>query len=118
MLASSAPSPRARKRRAQIDVPHLLAAIAVWEYAEGSARYIFGKALGDAIADQILQALRTRASKGLTRTEIRDLVGRHPKEERIQTALDLLHRLRLATKAPPRATGGRPAEVWMAVSSG
>ena len=32
-------------------------ALAVWEYAEHSARYIFGDALGDPLADEILAAI-------------------------------------------------------------
>ena len=31
--------------------------MAVWEYAEHSARYIFGDALGDPLADEILAAI-------------------------------------------------------------
>ncbi|MDQ3960791.1 MAG: YfjI family protein [Pseudomonadota bacterium] len=42
----------------EIRPEHLKAAIALWEYAEGSARYIFGSALGDPLADEIYRALR------------------------------------------------------------
>ena len=38
---------------------HLLAGLAVWTYAEQSARYIFGSALGDPVADEILNHLRS-----------------------------------------------------------
>jgi hypothetical protein len=34
---------------------HLLAGLAVWKYCEASARYIFGDALGDPLADTVLQ---------------------------------------------------------------
>jgi Protein of unknown function (DUF3987) len=44
--------------RPEIDIEHLYAALAVWEYAETSARYIWGDTLGDPIADEILRALR------------------------------------------------------------
>ena len=54
-----------------IDRPHLLAARAVWERAEASARYIFGAALGDPIADEILRGLKVAGASGLTRTDIR-----------------------------------------------
>ena len=47
-------------RSAFIDAPHLLAALACWDYAEASARYIFGDTLGDPVADEILRALRER----------------------------------------------------------
>jgi hypothetical protein len=38
----------------RINSHHLRAAIAVWEYCEASARYIFGDRLGDETADAIL----------------------------------------------------------------
>lgn len=50
---------------------HLTAALALWEYCEASARYIFGQRLGDPIADELLSALRSHRD-GMTRTEIRD----------------------------------------------
>ena len=37
--------------------PHLEAALAVWGYAEDSARHVFGDATGDPVADQIRTAL-------------------------------------------------------------
>ena len=55
---------------------HLESALAVWRYCEDSARFIFGDALGDPVADEILRALR-RADDGLTRTEINNLLGRN-----------------------------------------
>jgi hypothetical protein len=38
---------------ADVGLPHLEAALAVWEYCESSAAYIFGDAIGNPIADQI-----------------------------------------------------------------
>jgi hypothetical protein len=52
-----------------IQLPHLMAALAVWEYCESSARYIFGDSTGDPIADRILEALRN-SNSGLNRTQI------------------------------------------------
>ena len=62
--------------RTQIGVEHLKAALAVWRYCADSARYVFGDAVGDPVADELLEALRARPD-GMTRTEIRDLFGRH-----------------------------------------
>jgi len=96
-----------------IDRPHLLAALALWEYCEASARYIFGDALGDQVADEILRALRAAGAAGMTRTAIRDLFGRNQSAEQISAALDLLERRRLAVRdTRPGPAGGRPAEVW------
>lgn len=91
---------------------HVLAALALWAYAEASTRYVFGEALGDPIADEILEALR-RSPAGLTRTEIRDLFGRHHSASRIGGALAALLRAGLATCSTVE-TGGRPAERWRA----
>lgn len=96
---------------------HIQAAIAVWEYCETSAARIFGSLLGDDVADEILSALQQVGSKGLTRTEIRDLFGRNRSAERIATALGLLL-TRGRAKAEIRSTEGRPSEVWIATGEG
>jgi hypothetical protein len=91
---------------------HLEAALALWEYAEASAKYIFGESLGDPVADTILEALR-KCPTGLSRTEIRDLFSRHVSEEQIARALATLQGANLArqTREP---TKGRPVERWYA----
>jgi len=95
-----------------LDRQHLLAAIAVWNRAEASARHIFGSALGNPVADDILRALRAKGDAGMTRTEIRDLFKRHESAERIGAALELLERRNLAERSEQAAQGGRPAELW------
>jgi hypothetical protein len=52
----------------EIEHGHLLAALALWDYAEQSARYVFGDATGDPVADQILEALRASRGEGMTKT--------------------------------------------------
>ena len=54
-------------RQHRIDVPHLEAALAVGEYCEASAAHIFGNALGDHVADEILRALQQVGENGMTR---------------------------------------------------
>jgi hypothetical protein len=93
-----------------IELEHLKAALAVWDYAEASARYIFGDATGDAVADRIEEML-TGAPEGLTRAQIRDALGRNKSSEQIGAALELLDRLGRAFKEIEQ-TGGRPAERW------
>lgn len=97
---------------AAIDRPHLLAALAVWERAEASARCIFGSALGDPVADEILRALKVAGKAGLTRTAIRDLFKRHQTADRIGAALELLKRRNLARCEMQQSEGGRPTEIW------
>jgi Protein of unknown function (DUF3987) len=95
----------------KIDLPHLKAALAVWQYCEASAAYIFGDTLGDPAADEIRRALKMAGDSGMTRTAIRDLSGRHLSGGRIGAALTLLA-TRGWARMEPRETGGRPVEVW------
>jgi hypothetical protein len=94
---------------------HLRAALAVWRYVEDSTRYVFGTRTGDAIADKILEEARGKP-EGLTRTQIRDLFGRHRTEAEIASALGLLRDLGLA-HMERRQTGGKPQEVWHATEA-
>ena len=93
-----------------IELEHLKAALAVWDYAEASARYVFGDATGDAVADRIEEML-TGAQEGLTRAQIRDAFGRNKSSERIGAALELLERHGRVFMELEQ-TGGRPAERW------
>jgi hypothetical protein len=97
----------------EIGLPHLEAALAVWEYCEASAIHIFGRAVGDPVADEILRALQQAGADGMTRTAIRDLLGRNKTSDRINIALQLLHTMGRA-RPETRGTSGRPAEVWFA----
>ncbi len=47
-----------------IEVPHLEAAFAVWRFSEASAAWIFGDAVGDPIADKLLEAIRAAGEVG------------------------------------------------------
>jgi hypothetical protein len=93
---------------------HVMAALALWEYAERSARYIFGSALGDPTADEVLRLLRSRA-EGVTRNEIREHFARNVPAAEIARALATLDEAGLAKKESRTDTGGRPAEVWHAI---
>ena len=97
-----------------IRMEHLTAALAVWQYAEQSAAYIFGDALGDPVADDILRALR-KGRQGMTRSQIRDLFSGHTRSERIGQALELLAQRQLARSERRESDGGRPSEVWFAI---
>jgi hypothetical protein len=88
--------------------------LAVWEYAEGSARHIFGDSLEDPIADELLKALRNNAP-GLTRTEIRDLFGRNRRADEIERALAvLLENGLIQRQVEETSVRGRPSERWIA----
>jgi Protein of unknown function (DUF3987) len=98
----------------EIDAQHLTAALALWEYCEASAAFIFGSSLGDPIADEIERALEHAGSEGMTRTAIRDLFGRNRSGDRIGAALYLLRTKGRARMENATGHGGRPAEIWFA----
>lgn len=97
---------------AVVRVEHLAAAVAVWDYCDQSARYVFGDSLGNPLADELLRLTRG-CPDGITRLDITNYLGRHQPSDRIDQALGLLLRHGLAH---PRQveTGGRPAERWHA----
>lgn len=92
-----------------IQLPHLEAALAVWQYAEASARYIFGDAIGDSVADRILEAL---ANGEMDRTTMSHLFGRHMKSDRIGQALAVLQAAKRVEVERQESDGGRAREVW------
>jgi hypothetical protein len=99
-----------------IRVEHLRAALAVWDYAFASARYIFGDATGDVVADRIREALQGAGAEGLTRTQIRDLLGKHASTDRIAQALTQLAALGIASRQTVN-TLGRSIELWTATEA-
>jgi hypothetical protein len=82
-------------------VDHLIAALAVWDYSYRSTEAIFGDSLGDPTEDEILRALRGRVF-GMTRTEIRDFLGRHKSKADVDRGL---------ADFETEQTDGRPAEL-------
>lgn len=93
-----------------IGLAHLEAALALWEYAERSARWVFGDSLGDPLADDIYRALQQQPG-GLTRSQVGDLFSRNRRSKDIGQALE-----RLAATGRVHAERhqqqGRPAELW------
>jgi len=98
----------------EIDPRHLEAALALWQYAEDSARYIFGDATGDSVADTIYEALKAAGTDGMSRTDISNLFKRHVSAERIGQALAFLLETGRAERKQNNDTGGRPSERWFA----
>jgi hypothetical protein len=88
---------------------HLEAALAVWDYCERSAAWIFGTANGDPIADRIMSALQSATDNTMTRTELRKVFSGHKRSEQVTTAIARLETAgRVAVESV--ATGGRNAE--------
>lgn len=90
--------------------PHLEAAREIWRYCRDSVRFIFGEATGDPLADEIRKALQDRGT--LTRTEIRDLLGRNQQGGRVNRALALLAEYGIAFMRLDNSQAGRPVERW------
>jgi hypothetical protein len=91
---------------------HLEAALALWDYAQRSARWALGQSTGDPLAEQIHAALE-RSPAGLTRTQLRDLLQRNQPAEHVEQALHALTTAGRATRQHVH-TNGRPAELWTA----
>ena len=89
-----------------IRLEHLEAALAVWQYCEDSAKYIFGMSSGDKVADEIFTALQS-SDAGLSKTEISNLFNRNRTAKEIEAALQTLLELNRIEKAEEK-TPGRP----------
>jgi hypothetical protein len=95
-----------------IALPHLQAALAVWDYCSASASHLFGTSTGDATADRIREALDA-APDGLSRKQISALFHGHLGSDRIDAALEKLGALGAINQR--RQPGkGRPSTLWSA----
>jgi hypothetical protein len=96
-----------------IGLPHLQAALAVWDYCYASASLLFGVSTGDPIADRIREAIQA-SNDGLSKYQIRRLFHGHVEGSRIDAALEKLVDLG-ALYAQSESTGGRPSTLWSAI---
>jgi hypothetical protein len=101
-----------------IRADHLMAALAVWQYCEDSARFIFGEALGGATADEIIRELRIHP-QGMTRSDIREHFNRNRSAAELGRALGVLQEYGLARMVRSREQEGqtRPTERWFAMTA-
>ena len=95
-----------------IRLPHLRAALAVWDYCSASASLFFGTSTGDHTADRILEAINASAGT-LSRQQISALFQGHLSSSRIEAALEQLISVG-AIYQTSRPTGGRPSTLWSA----
>ena len=87
-----------------IRLEHLSAGLALWNYCEQSARYIFGESLGDPLADEIKRVLDD-APDGMTRTELNNHFKRHRTAEKLARALNVLIARGMVFKVAEKTTG-------------
>lgn len=93
----------------RIEPEHIDAAGELWSYAARGVEYVWAGLGGDHVSDTITVALQAQGE--LSRTQIRDLLGRHQSNDRITLALQRL-RARGKARMDTRETGGRPVELW------
>jgi hypothetical protein len=101
-------------RSATVRRVHLEAALAVLDYVDASTRFIFANRLGDPIADTLLATVHRRSR--MTRTDVRDLFGRHESSARIDAAIGALEASGRIT-ITEESSGGRPVTVLTARTS-
>jgi hypothetical protein len=99
-------------RSPQIQLPHLEAALAVWDYSVQSVAYIFGDTLGDSVADGIMAFLATKGAAGADRSDIWGHFGRHLAVGRLQGSLENLLKAG-AIREFKEQTEGRPRIVYV-----
>jgi hypothetical protein len=92
-----------------ITIAHQDAALAIWEYSERCAAYLFGDLAGDPVENVIADALRQ--SGRMRREELRALFSRHLPAAALQVALDALERAGKVHQTKEQ-TAGRPVEFW------
>jgi hypothetical protein len=98
-----------------IALPHLEAALAVWDYCYSSASLLFGMSTGDPVADRIREAVEA-SGRGLSKSQILRLFHGHIETGRIDAALETLVALgALDNQSQP--TGGRPSTRWAAIAA-
>ena len=99
---------------ATIRAEHLNAALALWEYVEDSVTYIFGKSMGDPIADTLLTTLQDCHPQGLSRAHIlEETFHGNIRADELDRVLRVLHRRKVITltEEPPAGGRGRPKHV-------
>ena len=101
----------------KIKLAHLSAALAIWKRSEQSVRFIFGDALGDQTADEMVRILRSQSPGGMTRTDLRDHFQRNKNAEEISRSLRMLqsHGLARVEKEQSSFSAGRPTETWFSL---
>jgi len=93
-----------------IEKEHLMAALAVWRYADDSARYIFHDKTGSNDADKIVDTLRKYSGR-LSRTEISEKAfSKNKPSAEIEAALDIL-RFNNLIREYSEQTEGRDIEI-------
>jgi hypothetical protein len=96
----------------EISVDHLKAALAVWNYARDSVRYLFSQELKDAKLIKAFKAIKGAGVGGISRRDLLvDVFQRHISADELDRCLRILEEGGYVVKEL-RKTAGRPAEIW------
>jgi hypothetical protein len=99
-----------------IRVEHLQAALALWDYAARSAEWALGDTTGVPLAEQLFRTL-SGDPDDLSRSELRDSLNRNYSSAQVTEALESLEKAgRAERRMRKNPNGGRPAEVWRAIT--
>jgi hypothetical protein len=98
----------------KIRTEHLLAALTVWRYCFHSSRFIWGDALGDPTADELLRALHDAGDGGMTRWDVMNHFSRHKSAAELDHAIGVLAERGLI-RSETEATVGRATTRYWAV---
>jgi hypothetical protein len=100
----------------EIDAPHLDAALALWAYAEASARYVFGQpghTQESGEQRKLLDFITTAGGTGVSRSDIyRDCFGKHTTADAIAALLKALIESGDVDQTTDDTTGGRPRTTY------
>ena len=93
-----------------IELPHLMAGLAVWDYCEQSVAVMHPAPARNDLEGKVIRALKTAGESGRTRTELNKDLGGHHKTEQVAWSLRKLKTLGLVqevvTPRPGAVHGG------------
>jgi hypothetical protein len=98
---------------AVLEVAHLRAATALWEYCEATVAHVWGTTLGSANLDRLFTALTSAGTNGLSRTEVSELFSKNLEKPDLDDLVGRLIGMGLARTAS-QPTRGRPRQVLIA----
>ena len=90
---------------------HLESALALWQYCEDSASYIFGGRMGDPNGDQTLRAIKS-SENGLLKSQINNLFHGHLSSDQLDILLESLEEKKLIRRVVEK-TAGRTRERYL-----
>ena len=99
-----------------IEVEHLEAALALWDYAARGAEWALGDTTGVALAEQVHSHLVDNPG-GVALTQLHELLNNNHTAAELREALKALEQAgRAECRKKKNPKGGRPAEIWTAIT--